>query len=195
MQMKSERRSNAERTRAMRDTLIATARALFAEHGFAETSTPALVAAAGVTRGALYHHFVDKRALFRAVVEAEATAVAEAIEASDDVAASPLERLLAGADAYLRAMAEPGRTRLLLVEAPAVLGESDRRTIEETRGDATLREGLAAAIAAGALQPLPLAVLAPVLSAALERAAEAMAAGAAPEDCRTVIRALIDGLA
>ncbi|WP_372424757.1 TetR/AcrR family transcriptional regulator [Salinarimonas chemoclinalis] len=194
MQVKSGRRSNAERTRAMRDRLVATARALFVAQGYAETSTPALVTAAGVTRGALYHHFADKRALFRAVVEAEAEAVAQAIEAADDRAESALDRLLAGADAYLTAMAEPGRTRLLLVEAPAVLGEAERRCIEDTRGDATLREGLEAAIEAGALRPLPVAVLAPILSAAFERAAESMAAGAEPAACRTVVRALIAGL-
>lgn len=194
MQMESERRSNVERTRLMRERLIATARALFVENGFAPTSTPALVAAAGVTRGALYHHFTDKKALFRAVVEAEAAAVADAIEQADDPAMSPLDRLLAGADAYLAAMAEPGRTRLLLVDAPAALGEAERRAIEDTRGDAALREGLEAAITAGALRPLPVSVLAPILSAAMERAAETMAAGADPEACRAVVRAVIEGL-
>lgn len=194
MQVKSERHSNADRTRAMRERLIATARTLFVANGFAETSTPALVAAAGVTRGALYHHFADKKALFRAVVEADAAAVAEAIEAVDDPSTSALERLLAGADAYLAAMVEPGRTRLLLVEAPAVLGEAERRAIEETRGDAALREGLQAAIEEGALRPLPVSVLAPVLAAAMERTAETIAAGADREVCGAVLRALIEGL-
>ncbi|TWH24547.1 TetR/AcrR family transcriptional regulator, partial [Aminobacter sp. J15] len=100
----SARRSNRERTEATRAALIAAARNLFIEKSYAETGTPEIVAAAGVTRGALYHHFADKQALFRAVVEAEAAAPASVRQA-----------LLDGADAFFRAMAVNGRTRLLLL--------------------------------------------------------------------------------
>ena len=74
------RRSNRERTERHARDLLAAARALFTDKGYAETGTPDIVAAAGVTRGALYHHFADKQALFRAVVEREAAAVAAEIE-------------------------------------------------------------------------------------------------------------------
>ena len=101
MQLKASRRSNAERSADMRARLVETARRLFVAVGYAATSTPAIVEAAGVTRGALYHHFPDKQAIFRAVVEAESAAVAAAIEAADTPTMSALDRLLAGAEAYI----------------------------------------------------------------------------------------------
>ena len=95
------RRSQAERREETRRVLLAAARALFAEKGFAETSTPEIVAKAGVTRGALYHHFADKTALFAAVAEAEHAAVAEAIEAAGGTMPDdPVAALLAGSDAF-----------------------------------------------------------------------------------------------
>ena len=76
------RRTNEERTAATRAGLIAAGRAAFLARGFAGAGAPEIVAAAGVTRGALHHHFGDKRGLFHAVVEAEAAQVARAIDAS-----------------------------------------------------------------------------------------------------------------
>ncbi|TGR15811.1 TetR/AcrR family transcriptional regulator, partial [Mesorhizobium sp. M1C.F.Ca.ET.196.01.1.1] len=80
MQQESGRRSNRDRTEATRADLIRAARKLFTEKSYAETGTPEIVAEAGVTRGALYHHFADKQALFAAVVEQEAAAVAAEID-------------------------------------------------------------------------------------------------------------------
>ena len=86
-------RSNRERTEATKRALIDAARVLFVERGYAETATPDIVQMAGVTRGALYHHFEDKRALFRAVVEQEAGAVAAAIEERSLQSGSAYDRL------------------------------------------------------------------------------------------------------
>lgn len=188
------RRTNRDRSDRTQAALIAAARGLFVERGYAETGTPELVAAAGVTRGALYHHFADKQALFQAVVEAEAAAVAEEIERATPADLSPLEALLEGGDAFLRAMAVPGRTRLLLIEAPAVLGRETLDQIDARHGGRTLREGLAAAMAAGTLRPLPLDAAAQLLGAAYDRAALAIVGGADSEECRAVLAALIDGL-
>ncbi len=195
MQMESQRRSNPERSAETRARLTATARRLFVAAGYAATSTPAIVAEAGVTRGALYHHFPDKQAIFRAVVEAESKAVADAIDASDAPVMSGLERLLAGAEAYVLAMREDGRVRLLLIEGPAVLGRNEMREIEARHGDANLKVGLQEAMTEGALRRLPIDALASQLSAMFERAAMDVAEGMASEDVVVVIEQILLGLA
>ncbi|CAP62830.1 TetR/AcrR family transcriptional regulator [Cupriavidus taiwanensis] len=164
-------RTNRERTETTRQALTEAARALFVSRGYAETSTPDVCAAAGITRGALYHHFADKRDLFRHVLAEEAAAVAADIEAATPAGQDAAEALLDGAQAYLQAMTVPGRTRLLLVEGPAVLGLREMLALDEANAARTLREGLeAAGIDAGGVAPL--------LSAAFDRAALEIEAGA-----------------
>lgn len=178
----------------MRARLIAAARELFVAEGYAATSTPALVSQAGVTRGALYHHFPDKQAIFRAVVEAESAAVAEAIDASEAPDMSPMDQLLAGAEAYVQAMRVAGRVRLLLIEGPAVLGQEDMRQIEGRNGDASLKIGLGAAILQGTLPSLPLDTLSSLLSAMFERAAMDAAEGRDPAEVLLVLEQILRGL-
>jgi len=145
-----ERRSNADRSQKTRGILIQVARTLFFEKGYAATGTPEVVETAGVTRGALYHHFKDKQALFQAVAEAEATMIAAEIEGDSVSATSPLEALLQGANAYFHAMRRPGRVRLLLIEGPAVLGAEEMRRIDLETGGRELRHGIKDALGAGA---------------------------------------------
>lgn len=191
-----ERRSNADRTAATRATLLAAARELFISKGYAGTGTPEIVAAAGLTRGALYHHFADKEALFRAVVEAEAAAVADDIETMAATTADPVDALLAGTEAYLAAMRLPGRTRLLLVEGPAVLGPAAMKALDEGAAARTLRSGLRAVFAASGRPPsAALDALADLLSAAFDRAALAIEAGADPALYRNAVAALITPVA
>ena len=198
------RRSNEDRTRTTRAALVAAARTLFVDQGYAATSTPQIAAAAALTRGALYHHYADKQDLFRAVVEAEAAAVAAEIEqrsggegapsaggaapgpAAADGAApgraaadAARQSLVDGAVAYLDAMAEPGRTRLLLVDAPAVLGAAEADALDARHARRTLRTGLAAALGEQAPTDDRLDALVLVLSAAFDRAALVAALGAA----------------
>ncbi|WP_354685894.1 TetR family transcriptional regulator [Cupriavidus necator] len=169
-------RSNRERTEATRQALLDAARVLFVSRGYGETSTPDVCAAGGITRGALYHHFADKRDLFRHVLAEEAAAVAAEIEAAAPEGLEGAEALIAGAQAYLDAMTVPGRTRLLLIEGPAVLGWREALALDEAHAARTLRDGLDAAGVgrhggvAGALAPL--------LSAAFDRAALEIEAGA-----------------
>jgi len=189
------RRSNEARSGAMRAALMAAGREIFVSAGFAAATTPAIVAAAGVTRGALYHHFTDKTALFEAVIRAEAGAVAAAIDAATVAPADPLEALRTGGRAFLQAMKAPGRARLLLVEGPAVLGPAAMAAIDAATGAATLRAGLAEAMAQGLLRPLPPDATAQVLSAGYDRAALAIASGADVDAWVTVMDALLEGLA
>lgn len=181
------RRTNPERSETTRAALLDAARQLFVTHGYGDTSTPAVCAAAGITRGALYHHFADKRDLFHAVLAREAAAVVEEIEAASQVALAPGEALLAGGDAYLSAMSVPGRTRLLLLEGPAVLSREALQALDASHAEASLRAGLADAGVTG----VDLDVLTGWLSAALDRAALDLQAGRDPEAVRDTLRWLL----
>ncbi|MGE3927315.1 MAG: TetR family transcriptional regulator [Lautropia sp.] len=184
-------KSNPERSEATRQALIWAARALFIEKGYAATSTPEIVAVAGVTRGALYHHYADKQALFRAVAEHESRALAAEIEVAAHPGLGPVAALVAGSAAYLTAMTVPGRTRLLLVDAPAVLGAAAATALDEAGAAATLRAGLAAALGDRS-GGLPLAELATLLSAAFDRAALEIDQGGDAAAYRSAMVGLID---
>lgn len=188
------RRTNRERTEATRLALLDGARALFAERGYSETATPDIAAAADVTRGALYHHFEDKRAIFRAVAEREAALVkAEILGASDHVA-DPRGALLAGARGYFTAMRAPGRTRLLLLDGPAVLGPRMMAAIDGDNAEATLRDGVAALLQSSGRHGDLLDPLTALLSAAFDRAALEIAAGADADRHEQAIALLLGGL-
>ena len=192
MQVES-RRTQAERRAETRGQLLAAARKLFAERGFADTGTPDIVAAAGVTRGALYHHFADKTALFAAVVEAEHAAVAAGIEtAGDAMPEDPVAALLAGGAAFFAAMRDEGRRRILLVDAPAVLGRAALDEIDARHGLETLVCGLRDAMDAGAIKRLPVEPLAQLFGALYDRAA--LAPGERQEEFQQAMAAMVEGL-
>jgi AcrR family transcriptional regulator len=193
MQEKS-RRTNKQRSEATRTALLEAARELFVEKGYAATGTPEIVARAQVTRGALYHHFDDKAAIFTAVIEQEAKATAEAIEAATPPSLPPLEALITGGKVYLEAMKEKGRARLVLVEGPTVLGRERLEEIDAQNGNRTLAEGLQAAMDAGLIKKLPLGPLTAQLGAAFDRAALAVESGGSIDEQIEVLEALITGL-
>lgn len=183
-------RTNRERTETTRLALLDAARALFVGKGYGDTSTPEIAVAAGITRGALYHHFVDKRDLFRQVLQRESQAVAADIEAAAPEQLSPREALLEGSKAYLNAMTAPGRTRLLLIDGPAVLGMEEIMALDDTTSAASLREGL---VRAGVgKDEVSLDALTTLLSAAFDRAALAIDAGADIEETRTAMLWLLE---
>jgi AcrR family transcriptional regulator len=186
-------RNTREGTEATRLALISAARRLFVEKGYAETATPDIVASAGVTRGALYHHFEDKKALFRAVIEQEVTAVASDIDHGSAPAESPKMALLSGASAYFDAMAAPGRARLMLLEAPAVLGVEDAAVIERENAEERLRQGLAEFLGTEA-EESELSALTRLLSAAFDRAVLEIERGGDRAAYEAGIARLITGL-
>jgi AcrR family transcriptional regulator len=189
MQEKKERRSNADRTQTMRDGLIASARELFVEKGYAETSTPEIVARAKVTRGALYHHFEDKASLFRAVITAESELVAEAINVATQDCSNAAEALNAGTDAYLDAMTVPGRTRLLLIDGPSALGREAMDAIDRETSGGTMVLGLTAAL--GRPADSAIRAHASLLSAAFDRAALDINAGGDAPLYRAVLKRML----
>ena len=178
---------NAQRSAQTRQALLVAARSLFVEKGFAATSTPELVERAGMTRGALYHHFRDKAEVLHAVLEEEARQVAEEIEKAAPANTSPVDALRVGSVAYLDAMAVQGRTRLLLIEGPAALGADRMATIDEGHAAASLREGLEAA-----MPGRHVAALTNLLSASFDRAALDIDGGDDKKAVRAAMRFLID---
>jgi len=195
MQQKTPKRSNKSRTEATRTALVAAARTLFAQNGYADTSTPDIVRSAGVSRGALYHHFDDKLAVFRAVVSEEYVAVAEAIDAFAGTAAgSAVDALKLGSRGYLRAMEDEGRVRIMLVDGPAILGQIELDEIDRATSADNLRVGLAEAMKAKQIKSLPLDALTVQLSAMFDRAALAISRGDSKKDHLRVLDALITTL-
>lgn len=188
------RHSNKDRTEATRQTLMDHARELFVERGYSDTATPDIVAAAGVTRGALYHHFADKRDLFLAVVEREAERVAAEIAAAAGEAVSARDALVRGIAAYFDAMAAPGRSRLLLLDGPAIMGLESGRSTDRDHAETSLRNGLEAYLRETGSDLAGLDPLTRVLSAAFDRAVLAIAAGESRKTYEQAIIRLIDGL-
>ncbi len=185
-----ERRTNSDRSLETRGALLAAARALFVEKGYAAAGTPEVVERAKVTRGALYHHFKDKQALLLAVIEAEAAQIAAGIEAGSQHAGTPAEALREGAAAYFAAMRYPGRIRLMLLEGPAVLGPEVMRRIDLEAGGREVRIGIAAALGDRA-SPTKVETIADLVSAMFDRAALACDAGADPKTYEDEIGSLL----
>lgn len=186
-------RNTREGTEATRLALISAARRLFIEKGYADTATPDIVAAAGVTRGALYHHFEDKKALFRAVIEQEAMAVASDIDRGAAPVATPREALMSGASAYFAAMAVEGRARLMLLEAPAVLGVERTAKIDRDNAEDRLRAGVSDYLGAAASAD-EVRALTNLLSSAFDRAVLEIERGGKPSLYEAAIARLIEGL-
>jgi AcrR family transcriptional regulator len=191
-----ERRTQAERSETTRRALIEAARELFAERGYAGVGTEEIVQAAGVTRGALYHHFAGKRELFEAVYEEVEAQLAERIAtgALSANADSPLDAMRAGAEMFLQACTEPEAQQIALLDGPSVLGWDRWREIAAEHGLGLIEATLQAAIDAGAIAPQPVRPLAHVLMGALDEAAMLVARADDPEQMRAEVSRTLDSL-
>lgn len=185
--------SRAERGEATRLVLVVTARRLIAEQGYAEVGTEQIVQAAAVTRGALYHHFADKKDLFRAVyeqVEEEVVAgIAERMQGIEDAS----QLLETGIAAYLEACSDPALARIALIDAPLVLGRAEWLEIGSRYGFGLVTGGLRHAIDTGLIRRQPVEPLARLLFAALvEAGCEIAAAPADRQKAREIEGALLE---
>lgn len=196
--MRVNRRTQRERSDTTRSALLAAARPLFAEHGFAAVGTEAIVRAAGVTRGALYHQFADKTELFAAVHQQVEQELIGRIGLLLADVADPWEGMLAGVDAWLEAASERDVQRIGLIEAPAVLGWERWRASGQANGIGIVEAALHTAIAAGRIADQPVRPLAHVLIGALDEAALYVARAedqdAARAEMRTALHALVTPL-
>lgn len=190
------KRTQAERSQSTRGALIAAARDLFAKQGYADVGTEEIVRVAGVTRGALYHHFKGKRELFEAVYEQIETELAERIAAGALTAnaSSPMEAMRAGAEMFLAASTEPETQRIVLLDGPSVLGWDRWREIATEHGLGLIEATLQAAVDSGAIEPQPVRPLAHVLMGALDEAAMLVARAEDPEAMRAEVGRTLDAL-
>jgi AcrR family transcriptional regulator len=192
---KSERRqTQAERSESTRAALLSAARDLFAEHGYSGASSEAIVAAAGVSRGALQHHFVDKRSLFVAVYElVESEVVRATAEAGMSVGGDdPLEVLRAGCQAYLDAVLDPAVQRICAIDGPAVLSPDERGAITDRYALGLVREAVQQAVAQREIVDAPIEPLTRMLLAAVIAAAQFVATAADPGRARAEAGRTVD---
>jgi AcrR family transcriptional regulator len=167
--MKDNKRTQAERSATTREALMSAARSLFGARGFSEVGTAEVVSAAGVTRGALYHHFADKTELFAAVFESVEAETSERIVAAVTSAGSsdPITAMQLGTAAFLDVCTEPEMARIMLLDAPAVLGSQRWSDISYEHNMGLLQALIAHGIEVGRIPPQPVAPLAHVLMGGL----------------------------
>jgi AcrR family transcriptional regulator len=156
-----------EQGQATRSALIDVATELFAANGYDATAIPAVLDAAGVSRGALYHHFESKEALFEAVLESvEASATVKVTRAAR-AATDPLDGLRRGCAAYLAMCRDATVRQISLIDAPAVVGWERWREIDEQHAFGLVKAAIAAIAADGRVKPELVDVMAHMVLAAL----------------------------
>jgi AcrR family transcriptional regulator len=186
-----------EQGRLTRSKLLDTARELFGTRGYNDTSLDDLVAAAGVTKGALYHHFGSKEELFRALFEQIKREVSEMVGATF-LGPDPWKALLDGCQAMVDAHLDPAVRQIVLLDGRSVLGWDRAREIESRYTAAVLRGALRRAMQSGVITRRPLRPLALMLNGALGEACFFVVDSEDPDEAREEIKDLIarllDGL-
>ena len=193
--MRSRRVDNIESTRT---ALVDSAKELFTKRGYAGTSLEAIVKRARVTKGALYHHFSGKQTLFEAAFNLVETAAMNRMSVVVDGDGSAWERAMAGIRAYVRVCLEPSYQRIVIHEAPVVMGWERWREAEEHFSFGLVRATVEALVDAGEIERLPVEVTARILFGALSAGAETIASSpdqkkAAADVMRTIV-AVMEGM-
>jgi len=192
-------RRQRERSDATVEDLLTAARALFAADGYAATSLDAVCDRAGVTKGALYHHFSGKQQLFSAVYAREQDHLNERITAAyRAVADDPWEAVYEGSRAYLEASLDPGVQRITLLDAPGALGWELMHELGVNCRELTLR-GVTRAVRRGAIAPRAAEPLASMLYGGLSESAMSVVRSADPQaalaETLAGLRLMFDALA
>ena len=185
---------NVARGEATRAQLIAIATGLFASRGYEDTSIEAVLREAGLSRGSLYHHFAGKEALFEAVLDDVEVRVGGAVVEAAGDAAGPVAALRAGFLAWIRIAGDPVVQRILLIDAPSVLGWERWRAMEERHALGLIRATLQAVADGGSLRPDLVDVLAHVLLASVNEVALLVARSEDPDSAMTAGADAIDQL-
>ncbi|HEV2375806.1 MAG TPA: TetR/AcrR family transcriptional regulator [Streptosporangiaceae bacterium] len=180
------------RSQATRGLLVTAARGLFGARGYADVGTEEIVRAAGVTRGALYHHFRDKAGLFAAVAEQVEAETAEYIVGAVAAETDSVRALRLGVQLFLDACADPEVERIILLDAPAVLGWQAWRDLASRYGLGLVQLALQSAMDAGAITTQPVAPLAHALIGALDECALYIAGAENPTAAREECTAVLD---
>ena len=178
------RRTQHDRSSSTRAALVAAARELFATRGYQAVPTDEIVRTAGVTRGALYHHYADKQELFRAVVEDLERELTAEVAAVLDTAPDLVTGMATALDTFLTACLRPDVRQISLTDAPAVLGWTTWREIEAEHGLGVLTAALSKAIEDGVIVPQPVRALAQLVLAAVMEAAHMVAEAPDPAAAR-----------
>jgi len=189
--------SRAAQGAATRAALVAAARDIFGQKGYSDTALDEVVAEAGVTKGALYHHFGGKEDLFAAVYEQVSHDVSDAVVA-EFLRPDPWEALLMGCDLWIDAHLDPAVQRIAMRDARAVLGWEIVREVETRYGAVPIRGVLRRAVRTGVIDQQPLRPLALTIKGALDEAcfyvADAEDPDAALGEVRAIVRRLLAGL-
>jgi len=176
----------AERSEATKTELVRVARGLFGERGYEATSIEDVAEAAGVTKGAVYHHFGSKRDLFQAVFEHLEQELCDNIIAAVAGAGSDvLEGMRVGVDAFLRSAGDSDCRRIVLIDGPSILGWETWRELDERYGYSLVKGAIEGAMAAGVLKQKPVDPVAHLFMAALSEAALQIARSEDPDAART----------
>jgi AcrR family transcriptional regulator len=188
-----QKKTQAERSGATRTALIRAARELFSAKGFAGAGREELVTLAGVTRGALQHHFRDKQSLFLVVYEeVEEEVVAATANAAMAQPGDPLEQLRAGCHAYLDAVLDPAIQRICAIDGPAVLPAEVRQEVTDRHALGLVRHAVVESVRTGCIEEAPVEPLTRMLLAGIMAAAQYVATSTDPKVARSEAGRTVD---
>ncbi|MFB9570354.1 TetR/AcrR family transcriptional regulator [Saccharopolyspora hordei] len=189
--MATARPRRVEYSETTRKALVDSAVELFTEHGYAGTSLEEIAKRARVTKGALYHHFGGKQALFEAAFDAVETGVVARLAEVLSGAGDQWQATRSGLSAFLEVCLEPSYQRIVVQDGPAVMGWERWRAAEESYTFGVVRTVVAGLVESGSIDPLPVDALARVVFGALSAGATAIAGSDSPQQAKVEVEACV----